>query len=314
MRRAAVSLTNNIAEGHGRFHYQENIRFLRQARGSLQELIDDVNVCLDEKYADAQWLASLKQEGYQLLKQLNGYIKYLRKRKLGELGEDELPIQSPAPNDQPPITSYQSPITSHQLPVRGFTLMELLVVVVIFGGIMGALLISFLVSRSSYLSADSYVHVQQEARRAFDVMVRELREAGNVDATCAGCDPNEDFTDRPRANFQVALSYNAGTGAIVWGNENQQNGWVHYLLNQTVPTNWQLVRCLSNGSDTNITNFAACRVLANNVQTFQVDYANASRTVTISLEIRQTSSQLPGGAMGTSPAPLNTQVRLRNAS
>ncbi|MDD5326916.1 MAG: four helix bundle protein [Phycisphaerae bacterium] len=39
MRRAAVSLTNNIAEGHGRFHYQENIQFLRQSRGSLEELI-----------------------------------------------------------------------------------------------------------------------------------------------------------------------------------------------------------------------------------------------------------------------------------
>jgi len=27
MRRAAVSLTNGIAEGHGRFHYQENVQF-----------------------------------------------------------------------------------------------------------------------------------------------------------------------------------------------------------------------------------------------------------------------------------------------
>ena len=52
MRRAAVSLTNCIAEGHGRFHYQENIQFLRQSRGSLEELIDDINVCIDEKYAD----------------------------------------------------------------------------------------------------------------------------------------------------------------------------------------------------------------------------------------------------------------------
>lgn len=47
IRRASVSLTNCIAEGHGRFHYQENIRFLRQARGSLEELIDDINICID---------------------------------------------------------------------------------------------------------------------------------------------------------------------------------------------------------------------------------------------------------------------------
>ena len=44
MRRAATSLTNNIAEGHGRYHYQENIQFCRQSRGSLMELIDDLNI------------------------------------------------------------------------------------------------------------------------------------------------------------------------------------------------------------------------------------------------------------------------------
>ena len=44
MRRAALSLTNNIAEGHGRYHYQENMQFLRQSRGSLEEIIDDLNL------------------------------------------------------------------------------------------------------------------------------------------------------------------------------------------------------------------------------------------------------------------------------
>ena len=81
MRRAAVSLTNCIAEGHGRFHYQENIQFLRQSRGSLEEIIDDMNVCIDESYADLDRLNKLKQEGYIVLKRLNGYIKYLRKCK-----------------------------------------------------------------------------------------------------------------------------------------------------------------------------------------------------------------------------------------
>lgn len=52
MRKAAISLTNNIAEGHGRYHYQENIQFCRQARGSLIELFDDINICLDENYIE----------------------------------------------------------------------------------------------------------------------------------------------------------------------------------------------------------------------------------------------------------------------
>ena len=83
MRRAAVSLTNSIAEGHGRFHYQENIQFLRQSRGSLEELIDHINVCIDESYTDQNRLSKLKEEGYEVLKKLNGYIKYLQKCKQG---------------------------------------------------------------------------------------------------------------------------------------------------------------------------------------------------------------------------------------
>src|ERR1041385_8769211 len=54
IRRAAVSLTNNIAEGHGRYHYLDQIRFLLQARGSLEELIDDLNICEDEEYLDVK--------------------------------------------------------------------------------------------------------------------------------------------------------------------------------------------------------------------------------------------------------------------
>ena len=84
VRDAARSLTNNIAEGHGRFHYQENIRFLRVTRGSLEELIDDVNICIDEKYADVETLVKLKEEGFRLLHKINSYTAYLKRRKEGE--------------------------------------------------------------------------------------------------------------------------------------------------------------------------------------------------------------------------------------
>lgn len=81
MRKAATSLTNNVAEGHGRYHYQDNIRFCRQSRGSLEEILDDLNICIDEKYFKENFLEQLKKEGYQLLKKLNGYIKYLKSCK-----------------------------------------------------------------------------------------------------------------------------------------------------------------------------------------------------------------------------------------
>jgi four helix bundle protein len=83
MRRAAISVTNNIAEGHGRWHYQENIRFCRIARGSIDELIDDFNTCQDENYGDQLLVGSLKNDAYDLIRRINGYISYLRKSTQG---------------------------------------------------------------------------------------------------------------------------------------------------------------------------------------------------------------------------------------
>jgi len=81
IRRAAVSLTNNIAEGHGRYHYPDQIRFLLQARGSLEELIDDLNVCFDEKYLPPGDLNVAKAEGWRVLNLINGYGRFLRQKK-----------------------------------------------------------------------------------------------------------------------------------------------------------------------------------------------------------------------------------------
>src|SRR5437667_7628888 len=78
VRRAAVSLTNNIAEGHGRWHFLDHIKFVLQARGSLMELQDDLNICEDEKYLAASEIAKLKQQGWHVLKLINGYLRYLR--------------------------------------------------------------------------------------------------------------------------------------------------------------------------------------------------------------------------------------------
>jgi four helix bundle protein len=84
IRRAAVSLTNNIAEGHGRFHFLEQIKFMLQARGSLEELLDDLNVCADEAYLPIQEIEPLRQEGWRVHKLINGYIRFLRRRASGD--------------------------------------------------------------------------------------------------------------------------------------------------------------------------------------------------------------------------------------
>ena len=81
MRRAVISITNNIAEGHGRWHFQENIQFCRVSRGSVEETIDDLNVCVDESYLPEDEIEKLKEEGYNLIEKINGYISYLKKQK-----------------------------------------------------------------------------------------------------------------------------------------------------------------------------------------------------------------------------------------
>ena len=84
IRRAAVSLTNNIAEGHGRFHFLEQIKFMLQSRGSLEESLDDLNVCEDEAYLPIQEIEPLRQEGWRVHKLINGYIRFLRRRASGD--------------------------------------------------------------------------------------------------------------------------------------------------------------------------------------------------------------------------------------
>ena len=81
IRRAALSVTNNIAEGHGRFHYLEQIKFMLHSRGSLQELLDDLNTCEDEQYLSQDRIDVLKKHGWRLRQLIDGYVAYLRNKK-----------------------------------------------------------------------------------------------------------------------------------------------------------------------------------------------------------------------------------------
>jgi four helix bundle protein len=96
IRRASVSLTNNIAEGHGRYHYLEQLKFLFQARGSLEELIDDLNVCEDERYLPESEVVALKEQTKEVQRLISGYARYLRARKFGS----SLMVREAVDNDE----------------------------------------------------------------------------------------------------------------------------------------------------------------------------------------------------------------------
>ena len=81
MVRASRSATHNIAEGFGRFHYQENVQFCRQSRGSLHELAYQLITARDECYISEEEFKKGKQLLDRAKALLNGYINYLLRAK-----------------------------------------------------------------------------------------------------------------------------------------------------------------------------------------------------------------------------------------
>jgi four helix bundle protein len=81
IKRSSRSVTANIAEEYGRFHYLDNIKFCRDARGSLNETLDHLTAAYDEQYISEETLAQLKSQFEKSLKLLNGYIGYLKRMK-----------------------------------------------------------------------------------------------------------------------------------------------------------------------------------------------------------------------------------------
>ena len=79
IRRAAVSVPSNIAEGQGRLTVGEFLHFLGQARGSLLELDTQLAIALDLVYLKSDQYESLDGEIYQVLGLLNRLIESLRK-------------------------------------------------------------------------------------------------------------------------------------------------------------------------------------------------------------------------------------------
>lgn len=88
MLRASRSVTANISEGYGRFHYQENIQFCRQARGSLYELLDHLSCAVDEEYFTQKEVENINKEITGCIKLLNGYISYLKKAKQDHISKE----------------------------------------------------------------------------------------------------------------------------------------------------------------------------------------------------------------------------------
>ena len=77
--RSVRSINGNIAEGHGRFTFRDQLHFCIQARGSLSETMNHLIDAFDARYIPAEQLHYFKLKADEVGKLLNGYITYLRR-------------------------------------------------------------------------------------------------------------------------------------------------------------------------------------------------------------------------------------------
>ena len=77
--RSSRSITSNIAEGHGRFTYKDQLHFCVQARGSLSETHNHLIDAFDCRYVSEGQLNYFKNQIDEVGRLLNGYISFLRK-------------------------------------------------------------------------------------------------------------------------------------------------------------------------------------------------------------------------------------------
>ena len=83
IRRSSKSVMANIAEGYGRYHYLDSLRFFYYARGSLTETISHLITAHDLKYTSVDQHQSLYDLGREAERTLNGYINFVWKQQQG---------------------------------------------------------------------------------------------------------------------------------------------------------------------------------------------------------------------------------------
>lgn len=84
MRRAAVSIPSNIAEGQAHYSNREFLHFLRHARGSLAELETQILIAQRREYLDQAQSDDLLKRADELSRILSGLINSLKLRESSE--------------------------------------------------------------------------------------------------------------------------------------------------------------------------------------------------------------------------------------
>jgi four helix bundle protein len=113
LRRYVQSIPANIAEGHGRYYYQEGIRYALIARGSLDETFNHLILAGRLGYLSDAQCRILMGEISEIRKLLSGYIAYLKQSKRGA----DLPLSSIRETEGPYFSesALQPPLSDHHI-------------------------------------------------------------------------------------------------------------------------------------------------------------------------------------------------------
>ena len=80
MRKAAVSIASNLAEGKGRFSANEERHFARQARGSTYELQTQIEIAIRLEFLGVEEGTELVHKAAEVGRTINGYLKSIKPR------------------------------------------------------------------------------------------------------------------------------------------------------------------------------------------------------------------------------------------
>jgi|SRR5215831_7826239 len=101
IRRSAISIPSNIAEGHARKHTKEYLKFISVAQGSLAELQTQIEIARRIGYATSSDVNEILDFSVSLSKQLQALRNAIIRRS--ELLTQN--VEPPTPNPQAPVTT-----------------------------------------------------------------------------------------------------------------------------------------------------------------------------------------------------------------
>jgi four helix bundle protein len=116
IRRSAQSIPANIAEGYGRYYFQDTIRFCYIARGSLEETRSHVVLASKLDYLPDDLLADILSDIEEVNRLIKGYIAFMKRSKRGEkeAGASLSIHETPAfydlyPDSEYPVSPIENP-------------------------------------------------------------------------------------------------------------------------------------------------------------------------------------------------------------